>query len=517
MEHIIQFAVDNFQKIKFDDYDSNEFAIARMGFLSTRPNSHHLEISEEVLRACAPTVLGKWVVAEMQNGDATTHTSRQNIMGYIPRDQEVEFVYDRDGYLRAYVDTVISKVYAKEYYEMFESINERAVSVEMQIKTTNDKPMEDIVEELNILGVTTLGLSVNPSCPESDITLIRFSEENAENYFNSIKEQKVDMAVTYKVDKSKESISDKPWGEVDKTELRNKIMDASNRGSLVKDVYMLVEDGWEDAPSEHLKYPVMELKGDIFVYNRDGLASALGYAKKENETAVVNKVIAIYKKLDIDLDGKGEDAKMSEIELAEVQEEVKTEEVEMAEPEQKEEEKPEVEETEMAEECKAEEVQAEMEETKEPEEEKPEEETEAKMSEEEMMSALEECKTALAEKDNIIMEKDALIKEKDIELESLREFQRTRLEADKACMIENVMSSIAQFVDKETADSYRQEGMECNFAEIDAWSNKVKASVVDKVTKFNAYKNANFTRMSGPNGLQKENLGLWDRVKQMVE
>lgn len=44
---------------------------------------------------------------------------------------------------------------------------------------------------------------------------------------------------------------------------------------------MLVEDGWEDAPSEHLKYPVMELKGDTFVYNRDGLSSALGYAKKK--------------------------------------------------------------------------------------------------------------------------------------------------------------------------------------------------------------------------------------------
>ena len=67
-------------------------------------------------------------------------------------------------------------------------------------------------------------------------------------------------------------------------------MEASNRDSLVKDVYMLVEDGWEDAPSEHLKYPVMCFDGDTLVYNRDGLASALGYANKEKETTVVTKV-----------------------------------------------------------------------------------------------------------------------------------------------------------------------------------------------------------------------------------
>lgn len=67
-------------------------------------------------------------------------------------------------------------------------------------------------------------------------------------------------------------------------------MEASNKASLVKDVYMVVEDGWEDAPSEKLKYPVMQFKGDTLVYNKGGLSSALGYAKAENDSAVVSKV-----------------------------------------------------------------------------------------------------------------------------------------------------------------------------------------------------------------------------------
>lgn len=80
---------------------------------------------------------------------------------------------------------------------------------------------------------------------------------------------------------------------------------------MVKDVYMDVEEGWEDAPSEKLKYPVMELKDDTFVYNRGGLSSALGYAKTEGNKDVVNKVESIYKKLDLD-DGKGGDKKMED-------------------------------------------------------------------------------------------------------------------------------------------------------------------------------------------------------------
>ena len=102
------------------------------------------------------------------------------------------------------------------------------------------------------------------------------------------------------VDKSKDAMSTSSWGSVDKTSLRNKILNASNYKSLVNDVYMQVESGWEDAPSQHLKYPVMQLKGSTLVYNRGGLSSALGYAQANNESGVVSKVNAIYKHLGLD-------------------------------------------------------------------------------------------------------------------------------------------------------------------------------------------------------------------------
>lgn len=116
---------------------------------------------------------------------------------------------------------------------------------------------------------------------------------------------------TITVDKSKEAMSDTDWGSVNKTELRKEVLEAKNYKSLVKDVYLVVEDGWEEAPSSKLKYPVMEIKDGKAVYNRYGLASALTYAKQNNETAVITKVESLYKKLDIDDDGKGGEKKMA--------------------------------------------------------------------------------------------------------------------------------------------------------------------------------------------------------------
>lgn len=102
------------------------------------------------------------------------------------------------------------------------------------------------------------------------------------------------------IDKSKDALSDDEWGKVNKTDLRNKVLDAENYKELVKAVYLVVEEGWEEAPSQKLKYPVMQIKGGKAVYNRYALASALGYAKANNETEVIGKVMKLYKELGID-------------------------------------------------------------------------------------------------------------------------------------------------------------------------------------------------------------------------
>lgn len=512
-----RFSINEVKRINSSEYENSEFAIGKMGFLSTRPNSHQLNISETVLKESAPSVLGKWIVADMTGVvDAGTHTEQEYIVGMVPRDQEVDFVYDEDGYLKSYVDVIISKVYAKNYCAMFESDNLRNVSVEMNVHTSEEDEHE--VLDFNIVGVTTLGKHINPSCPGSDIVFTRFSETEANAFFEDCKKKcsnlenfmdqrknKMSEEKKYKIDKSKEALSDKPWGEVDKTKLRNDIMGASNKNTLVKDVYMLVEDGWEDAPSEHLKYPVMELKGDTFVYNRDGLSSALGYAKKENVSSVVSKVEKIQRKLGLFKEGKEADTEMStkyfdEIEgrkaWADVIEEVQEHEgrdayVDSIEKDHiiytKDDVRYRVEaDIKVDKDDKTVDADIHWDTVKKDKDQKMSEKKE--MSIDEAMAEIDRLSKDVEDNKNIIMDKDKQMKDMEKELSELRAFKEAADKQTLAASVESVMSEVKDCLSDDRYKEFRDEGLQCSVDGVDAWANKVKAFCFETGVKKKAQK-----------------------------
>lgn len=560
MQKEIKFAVEEINRVEFSDYEEQEYSIARLGFLSTRPNSHEIGISEDVLRASAPSVLGKWIVADVQWGDATTHTDAEHIVGIVPKEQEVEFVEDDDGYLRAYVDGIISKRYAADFCDIFAKDNERAVSIEAKFEMDED----DNASAFDIKGVTVLGKTVRPSCPESDITFVRFSEQDAEACYGRwqhgsassalkkfAEERKQSMAddKKLKVDKSKDALSETAWGDVDKSALRDKIMAASNRASLVKAAYMLVEDGWEDAPSEHLKYPVMEIKGDTLVYNRYGLASALAYAKQEGESAVVKKIEKIYKSLGLESDGK-EEKMAKEIEFSAVNigdlwsklrrimdeerhweygiqgiyEEDNQKFAILSDRDQKlyrldfsltedglttaddvVEVKQEFTETDNVKKFAEPENVADYRFAEEP---KPDDKGEKKMSEDEMMAKIDQLAKDVEDRDHIIMEKDA-------ELEELRKFKEVTMAKETACAVEAVMAEVRPFVSDEQFAAFREEGLACTDGNLDAWSNKVKAtcfSEVKKVVKKDETGVLTFAMPKEPK-MNKQSEDIWTRLR----
>lgn len=512
-----RFSINEVKRINSSEYENSEFAIGKMGFLSTRPNSHQLNISETVLKESAPSVLGKWIVADMTGVvDAGTHTEQEYIVGMVPRDQEVDFVYDEDGYLKSYVDVIISKVYAKNYCAMFESDNLRNVSVEMNVHTSEEDEHE--VLDFNIVGVTTLGKHINPSCPGSDIVFTRFSETEANAFFEDCKKKcsnfenfmdqrknKMSEEKKYKIDKSKEALSDKPWGEVDKTKLRNDIMGASNKNTLVKDVYMLVEDGWEDAPSEHLKYPVMELKGDTFVYNRDGLSSALGYAKKENVSSVVSKVEKIQRKLGLFKEGKEADTEMStkyfdEIEgrkaWADVIEEVQEHEgrdayVDSIEKDHiiytKDDVRYRVEaDIKVDKDDKTVDADIHWDTVKKDKDQKMSEKKE--MSIDEAIAEIDRLSKDVEDNKNIIMDKDKQMKDMEKELSELRAFKEAADKQTLAASVESVMSEVKDCLSDDKYKEFRDEGLQCSVDGVDAWANKVKAFCFETGVKKKAQK-----------------------------
>lgn len=563
MEKLINFAVEDIEQIQFDDYDEKEFAIAKVGFMSNRPNSHKLEISEEVLRKNANTVLGKWMVVKMDfmGLDAEGHDPQEHIVGFFPKDQEIEFVEDEEGYVRAYATAVISKIYAKDYCKMFDSDNERAVSIEMMCDTENGKNMDDKVLSFTIVGVTTLGKAIRPSIPESDVSFVRFSQEKATAYFSELnehnltplkkfaKERIANMAkedyVNHPISTSKDDIYEGEW---DGQKAKQDLVKEKNFKSLAPKVCMKLEEGWEDREVTKLGYPVMMLYDGKWRYSLKGLASALGYAKKEDETAVVNKIEKIYKKLGLD-DGKEVKSEMAEIEFSAVNigdmwsriwdiidqkrewdysisgiyeednqkfailknrdqnlyrlnftltEEGLTASDEVIEVKQDFIDTDNIRKFSEPENVEQYQKFAEVEPEK------------KEMSLEEAMDKIANLESEIEKRDNIIMENEKSMKEKDIELSDLRTFKQTCMEAERGSKVEAVMSEVSKFMDKTQAEESRKEGLTCEFSAVDAWANKVKASVFDKMSKAST-KEGDFTRMSAPVEIKKTG-SVWDRL-----
>jgi len=111
-----------------------------------------------------------------------------------------------------------------------------------------------------------------------------------------------------KVNLTKQAASNDAWGGVDKTKLRNDILKASNYKSLVDKCYLVVESGWEDHPSESLKFPVCQIKNNILVYNINGAQAARSFLERNKNEPYYNsansKLNKIYKKLGLDYDKK---------------------------------------------------------------------------------------------------------------------------------------------------------------------------------------------------------------------
>ena len=547
----------------FQEYSKDKLAIAKVCVLSTAPNSHELNISEEVLRRDIGSIRGNFLVAHMVNGDARSHDAEEVPVGYFIPDKDIEFEeVEENGQkiVKAWAFAVLSKQYAKEAYNMFVDDNHRATSIEMKVELGDD---EHEVLSFDAYGSTILGLSIRPSCKDAEISLVRFAEQ-AQEFFeqqsdslsqlkNFVEERKQLMAekyVNHPINTSKDAVY---AGEWDGDEAKKNLVKEKNYKTLAPKVCLKLEEGWEDREVTKLGYPVMGLYDGKWRYSTKALSSALAYAKQNDEAEVVNKIKAIYKKLDLDDDSeRKEDKKMAEIEfsavdigdmwgrlysamrearnweygiqgiyeednkkfailiddakklyrldfsltedgltLADEVVEVKQEFTEtdnikkFAEPENV--------------------AEYRLADCNDDDDKDDEHEEEQEMSADEMKAKMAELEKDIESRDNIIMEKDA-------ELEELRKFKAEVEEQRKAATVESIMAECKEYMSDEQYKEMREEGMACNMAEIDGWTNKVKAVSFSAVKKNVKKNNDGLFRFAAPIDNNKKSNSVWDRI-----
>ena len=339
--------------LEVNDYDVKElsdkqFLSMDIWAISNGINRNGSEFLEESFESAIPTFYNKPVLAFYNTTicDTEEHNCSVNFdedgkvfydyqydgaehpVGLIPESATIT-IEERDGKKWIHIkDALLWYEYNHQLGQLLKKKGNKKVSVEVEFL---DSYMDEGIEKVKsfvFLGVTILGKDPNTmeeyqegiegarlelSGYTKTEEFVRFKQKMsfAYNKMNVLKKYNIEIpedkqeflaksewgtADPIKVDKSKDAVSEDSWGDVSKTELRNTVLKAKNYKTIVKSVYLFVEDGWENSPSSHLKYPVMQYKNGTLVYNAGGLLAAQQYGEKYDE-AVANKAKRIRKKL----------------------------------------------------------------------------------------------------------------------------------------------------------------------------------------------------------------------------
>lgn len=438
---------------QFENDEDVSLAFGHVVFLSTKPNSHMHIYVKEVIEEYAPSYLGKFIISDVRNGDATSHTDTQSIVGYIPSNQEVQYTYDSEGYFQAGVDVVISKIYAIDAYNMFLAKDTKAVSVEQLVGFTPETECgidgvdEKIVLGFEGIGITILGDKFKPSVPTANIKMIKMSADEFESEYqkHNIKISEVDKMeeILNKLTKIEEKLSKEEIMAKNKEIVKYAVSigdDLWNKTySALKEKYPMDDEGW--ITSKYRIVGIYEEGGEKFtvVEERDGSKKfKIVFELTESELTLGEDLV------EVKVDFVPVEMEMFTVEeFATYEESVKTEEENMVgEPKPVEEPVP----------VEAEEIPVDM---------------GCGDGEKEKMAKLE---VKLSEAEDKIAKYE-------VELAELKRFKDEKQMAECQQIVENTLSIAKKVVDETKYSELETESKECVYATVDEWSTKVLASV----------------------------------------
>lgn len=251
------------------------------------------------------------------------NTNGEQILGFI-REKDRKEIVEKDGLTWIRCTAMIYTQYNFKQVKRLLKDKNKKVSVEVDIKKSKTINGIQYIYDFVLLGITILGskggvpiregiagahLSVldlmgqEPLHKQKEALVFAYAGLNQEEDQNKMAKAGEGTENILSVNKSKNALSFTEWSEVDKSAFNQQIVEASNFKEIAKEVYLALQEGWEEGDASKMKYPVMQFNdnGEI-VYNRGSLALAKGYAEKNNDTEVLDKLKAIYAELDLNFD-----------------------------------------------------------------------------------------------------------------------------------------------------------------------------------------------------------------------
>lgn len=325
MDNVLSFKVN---KYNIQDISDDQLAKIEMWVVKSGDNKHNLPISEDAIKKAANTLVGKPILYKYNKytKDFMGHEIDEIPCGVVLSKDDIRFEYDENEELWLVATAYIWKYYCPEVMEVFEKHDgEKPISMEIQLVETKENGDKTEILSFVFLGITLIGDS--PAIPNAKAKVLKFSEmvEEVKKILFAVPKDEMGKSYPIKIDLSKEAADmTTPWGSVDKIQLRDSILRAKNYKTLVKKCYLVVEEGWEDAPSLKLKYPVCRIKNNTLVLCKSGCETALSFLERNTNAdyykSAKAKLKKYYKILGLDTSNfsckDGEDMKFNKEEFA---------------------------------------------------------------------------------------------------------------------------------------------------------------------------------------------------------
>ena len=230
------------------------------------------------------------------------------VESYLPKDTEkacgliresdtVEIVeYKGANWIR--LTGAIWSKYNRELARMLRSSVIKKISVEIKIEKKHEENGIEVIDEFVFCGVTILGDHIPEGIKDAHLLVTDTIKEDKKNKFvfsmkkafaenkDDNSERDINVALT------RDKASNDDWGEVDKTKLRNDLLNAKNSAQLIRACYLYVGKDYINTPSEELKYPICQIKNGELVYNVNGVESASSFLMKNKDEPYFAKVLS---------------------------------------------------------------------------------------------------------------------------------------------------------------------------------------------------------------------------------
>jgi hypothetical protein len=223
-------------------------------------------------------------------------------VGVIPESSNPRIEFGEDGKQWLVVDALIWSERNRKVEKLLRK--QKISNISMEVKVLDSETVDgiDVIKDFLPMSVVFISNQRRTGIAGAKGVI---KEEEVRLFSNDLvlafEAGEIGMGDPIKIDLKSSSISNDAWGSVDKTKLRNDIMDAENYELLITRCYLTAEDGWQDAPSEKLMYPVCQIKGGKLVYNRNAIITARrlleGNKGEDYYNAVNTKLIKIEKKI----------------------------------------------------------------------------------------------------------------------------------------------------------------------------------------------------------------------------